>query len=122
MKRVERDGERIGFAGIDEKQETGELDLLPEFCQYRDEGCDLSRSCLECPFPDCIEGQFRGCLKQARTLRDREIVRLKIAENISIKELSARFSVCTRTVLRALASRRKKNERERCFKSDKGKG
>ena len=28
----------------------GQLDLRPEFCHYRDEGCDLAKSCLNCPF------------------------------------------------------------------------
>ena len=30
------------------------LDLPPEYCHYRDEGCDLADSCLNCPLPRCI--------------------------------------------------------------------
>jgi hypothetical protein len=112
MKRTDIELELIVKEPADErnrgKQETEELDLLPEFCQYRDEGCVLYRSCLDCPFPDCLEDQFRGCVKQARKLRDREIVRLNTLENMSVKELSARFHLCKRTVRRALTAGRKK--------------
>jgi hypothetical protein len=112
MERTEKDLELIAKEQTDErnnrKQETEDLDLLPEFCQYRDEGCVLFCSCLDCPFPDCLEDQFRGCVKQARKLRDREMVRLNALENMSVKELSARFNVCKRTVRRALTSGRKK--------------
>ncbi|MFC1893128.1 hypothetical protein ACFLYR_03715 [Chloroflexota bacterium] len=37
-----------------------ELDLLPEYSRYRDEGCELAASCLHCPFPGCIYEQSRG--------------------------------------------------------------
>ena len=29
-----------------------ELDLPPEYCHYRDNGCDLADSCLNCPLPN----------------------------------------------------------------------
>ncbi len=29
------------------------LDLPPEYCHYRDEGCDLAGFCLNCPLPIC---------------------------------------------------------------------
>jgi hypothetical protein len=119
MERIERDLERVGFfeteqknEGNKPKQNSDDLDLLPEFCRYRDEGCELFRSCLECPFPDCVEEQFRGCLKQARKVRNREIVRLHTVEKIGVLELVNLFGVSLSTVWRALASGRMSNERE----------
>ncbi len=31
-----------------------ELDLPPEYCHYRDEGCEFADSCLNCPLSRCI--------------------------------------------------------------------
>ncbi len=51
-------------------------DLPPEYCHYRDEGCDLAESCLDCPFPQCIYEQPRGRQSWLKKQRDREMVRL----------------------------------------------
>jgi hypothetical protein len=83
---------------------AAEADLLPEYCQYKDEGCDLSSACLSCPLPRCVHEQSWGRFKLTRSLRDREIVRLHIGENKTVTELSRRFQVSRRTVLRALAA------------------
>lgn len=95
-----------------------DFDLPPEFCQYRDEGCELAASCLNCPFQGCIydiEGNRQSLMK---TLRDREIVRLFHTANKSIPELAVMFGVSVRTVQRAVKgsiialplSERKENE------------
>ncbi|MFH1031210.1 MAG: hypothetical protein V1767_01365 [Chloroflexota bacterium] len=36
---------------MDFERDEFELDLPPEFCQYRDEGCEVATSCLRCPLP-----------------------------------------------------------------------
>ena len=36
------------------------LDLPPEFCQYRDEGCEFASSCLNCPLPVCVYEEPAG--------------------------------------------------------------
>jgi hypothetical protein len=117
VKRIMNDLERIGFVpekiaseGINENQKDDELDLLPEFCFYKDEGCELAPACLECPFPDCLYEQFRGSLTGAKKLRDKEIVRLHKIEKMAGPELSVRFHVSLRTVQRILASEGKNNE------------
>ena len=79
-----------------------ELDLPPEYCRYRDEGCELAASCLSCPFPKCIYDQAGGRQRWLKSLRDREIVRLFATEGKEIKELAQSFSVSPRTVQRAL--------------------
>ncbi len=67
MKRVEKDLERIGAIRLSEPNGNFEenpndkpLDLLPEYCIYKDEGCKLAASCLDCPFPRCMDDQPRG--------------------------------------------------------------
>ncbi len=84
------------------------LDLPPEYCHYRDEGCDLADSCLNCPLPRCIYDQSGGKQRWLKRLRDREIIRLASTEGKGVKELAMMFRLSQRTVQRAL--KRVKNE------------
>jgi len=84
------------------------LDLPPEYCHYRDEGCDLADSCLNCPFPRCIYDQSGGKQRWLKRLRDREIVRVANTQGSGVKELATMFRLSQRTVQRAL--KRVKNE------------
>ena len=84
------------------------VDLPPEYCHYRDEGCDLADSCLNCPFPRCIYDQSGGKQRWLKRLRDREIVRMASTEGKGVKELAMMFRLSQRTVQRAL--KRVKNE------------
>ena len=81
-----------------------EPDFLPEYCHYRDEGCDLADSCLTCPFPQCIYDKPGGRQHWLKELRDREITRLFISEGKGVKELASMFGVSQRTIQRALKS------------------
>ncbi len=84
-----------------------ELDLPPEYCRYRDEGCELANSCLDCPFPQCIYDQPGGRQRWLKKQRDREIVRLFITEGKRVKELALMFGISQRTVQRALKGSKK---------------
>ncbi len=79
-----------------------ELDLPPEYCHYRDNGCDLADSCLNCPLPKCIYEEHGGRWHWLKGLRDREMARLFSTEGKGIKELALIFAVSQRTVQRAL--------------------
>ena len=87
-----------------ELEETNEvqLDSPPEYYQYRDEGCELADSCLNCPFTNCIYEDPGGKRRWLKGLRAREMVRLFTAEGKGIKELALMFGVSQRTVQRAL--------------------
>ena len=78
------------------------LDLPPEYCHYRDDGCDLADSCLNCPFPKCIYEETGGRQRWLKGLRDKEMARLFSNGGKEIKELALIFSVSQRTVQRAL--------------------
>ena len=82
-----------------------ELDLPPEYCRYRDEGCELANSCLDCPFSQCIYDLPGGRQRWLKKQRDREIVRLFITEGKRVKELALMFGISQRTVQRALKGR-----------------
>ena len=90
-----------------------EHDLPPEFCRYRDEGCDLAASCLNCPFPQCVYEQPGGRQHWLKMIRNREIVRQFTKEGKKIKELALMFGVSTRTVQRALGKTLAKGERSK---------
>ncbi len=77
-------------------------DLPPEYCQYRDEGCELSGSCLRCPFPRCVHEEKGGERKWLKHLRAREMYRLYTEEDKNVKELAVMFGVSARTVQRII--------------------
>ena len=82
--------------------EETERDLPPEYCQYRDEGCEFANSCLECPFPNCIYDEPRGRQRWLKRQRDREMTNLFDGEGKEVGELALLFGVSQRTVQRAL--------------------
>ena len=65
-----------------------ELDLPPEYCRYRDEGCEFATSCLNCPFPKCIYEQPGGRRRWLKRQRNREMARLFTTEGKGVKELA----------------------------------
>ena len=77
-------------------------DLPPEFCHYRDEGCELARSCLACPLLRCIHDEPGGKKHWVKEQRNREIVRLFYSGSKAVKELAQLFGVSQRTIQRAL--------------------
>jgi len=79
-----------------------ELDLPLEYCHYKDEGCELAESCLNCPFPSCIYDEPGGKQRLLKRQRDEEIVRLFQKEEKGVKELATIFGISQRTVQRAL--------------------
>jgi DNA-binding CsgD family transcriptional regulator len=78
-----------------------DLDLLPEYCQYKDDGCEFADSCLNCPFPECIYAQPGGRQQWLKSLRDKEVRQLH-SRGKSVKELAEMFDVSQRTIQRIL--------------------
>jgi len=87
--------------GLERTNDTG-LDLPPEYCHYRDEGCELADSCLGCPLPVCIYEEPGGKRRLLKKQRDRKMARLFTEEGKGAKELAQIFDVSQRTVQRAL--------------------
>jgi len=85
-----------------QKKDDYETDLPPEHCHYRDEGCELAESCLNCPFTKCIYDEPGGKQRWLKKLRAREIARLFIIDGKGVKELAQIFGISQRTVQRAL--------------------
>ena len=102
--------EELCQADLSQVSETrDELDLPPEYCHYRDEGCEVATAhlghqsrCAECPFPKCLYEEPRGKQRWLKRWRDREIVRQFTNEGKGIKELALTFNISRRTVQRVL--------------------
>jgi hypothetical protein len=89
----------------DERALSIELDLLPENVHYKDEGCDMSPSCLACPLASCVYDTPHGKQVLLKRRRNDEIARLYREERPSYQELARRFKVSMRTVQRVLKGR-----------------
>ena len=89
-----------------EETDENQRDLRPEYCRYRDEGCEYAGSCLNCPFPRCIYDEPRGRQRWLQELRDREINRLSQSGR-KVRELADQFDVSERTVQRAIKEKGK---------------
>ena len=76
-------------------------DLLPEEFPYEDEGCELAPSCLNCPFPRCLEEEPWGKEKFLKHQRAKRMWQLR-EEGKSVGEIARIFEVSTRTVQRWL--------------------
>ena len=92
-----------GSGDIDERDSADVSDLPPEFCHYKDEGCELADSCLNCPFPRCLYEEHRGKQRWLKQIRDQEIKRL-FKNGTGTKVLGIMFGLSRRTIQRALKS------------------
>ena len=78
------------------------LDEVPERYPYRDEGCELSPSCLRCSLPQCKYDDPGWVKRQERHDRDTEVLRTLRLEGLSVIEVASRFRLSQRTVFRIL--------------------
>lgn len=78
------------------------LDILPESYAYRDDGCEVSPSCLRCPLPLCKYDDPNRERREERDRRDEEIADARERERLTAPELARRFGVSQRTVFRAI--------------------
>src|SRR4030042_2663869 len=77
-------------------------DRLPDYSDYRDEGCDLFSSCLKCPLPRCRHDKQPHGRRAARCLRDMEILRQHNSAGRSAAEIAKVFGVSKRTIQRII--------------------
>ena len=84
------------------------MDMLPEHFPYRDDGCDVSSSCLRCPLPRCKydsdeSGNVNWLQRERKAKRDQQVLRVRRKEGVTIVEIAHRFRISERTVHRILA-------------------
>ena len=79
------------------------IDAVPESYPYRDDGCEVSPSCLRCPLPQCKYDDPGWFQRQKRDVRDREVVTALRQDGLSVPEAAARFTLSQRTIFRILS-------------------
>ena len=78
------------------------MDVVPERFPYRDEGCELSPSCLRCPLPQCKYDDPGWYQREQRRERDGRVVEALWNGGLSVHEASLRFDLSQRTIFRIL--------------------
>ena len=74
----------------------------PVIDYYTDTGCEVARTCLECPLSRCKYDDMAWFTTYRRMARDLRVATAVHGEGLSIKEAAERFSVTPRTVFRIL--------------------
>jgi len=82
------------------------IDALPEYVDYRDTGCDLYPSCLNCPLPRCRYDDPGGAAEMLRSGRDATIMLLADRDGLPVDRLAEMFGVSRRTIFRVLRNGR----------------
>jgi adenine-specific DNA glycosylase len=79
------------------------LDPLPEFCHYRDEGCEASPSCLKCPLATCIYDEKGGWKHFIKESRNAEIKKL-YHKGVATSAIARQFGLSQRSIQRIVKS------------------
>jgi DNA-binding NarL/FixJ family response regulator len=87
-----------------------DFDLIPDDINWKDSGCELSASCLNCPREKCIEEEPRGRQRIRMSSRSREMESMR-QRGKSNADIASFFQVSVRTVQRALAAADKEREK-----------
>ena len=82
----------------------------PNSNYYKDEGCDISPSCLTCPLPQCKYDDPIWYQQYRRLAKDFEMWNTIRSESLTTDEAAERFSVTPRTIFRII---------RRCQKAEK---
>lgn len=76
-------------------------DALPDRLDYRDDGCTVAPSCLNCPLPKCRYDVRGGAAAMERDTRNLEII-ASHRQGATVNALAQRFSLSRREVFRVL--------------------
>jgi hypothetical protein len=87
----------------------GEFDIIPDDINWKDTGCEVHPSCLDCPLDKCMEEEPRGRQRLRMLARARYMAELK-KQGKSLAEISRVFQVSQRTVQRDLAKNKDNGE------------
>ncbi len=78
------------------------IDAVPEFYHYEDTGCEVSRSCLNCPLSRCKYDDPVWFQRHRRMARDLKVWRTMQLEELTADQAADRFSVTVRTIFRIM--------------------
>ena len=69
---------------------------------YEDTGCEVSRSCLNCPLPRCKYDDPIWFQRNRRLARDFKVWSAIQQDDLSVEDAAERFSVTVRTIFRIM--------------------
>ena len=75
--------------------------------QLMDDGCDVSKSCLKCPLPQCKYDDPTGYRIFKQNQKDQESFKIVNEEGLSNQQAADRLGVTPRTMYRIKARARK---------------
>ncbi len=78
------------------------IDAVPEFFHYEDTGCEVSRSCLNCPLSRCKYDDPVWFQRHRRMAQDLKVWRTMQLEELTPDRAAERFSVTVRTIFRIM--------------------
>ena len=78
------------------------LDVVPEHFPYRDDGCEVSPSCLSCPLPICKYDDPAWFQREKQKKKDRRVIAALRGDGLSVQEVAVRFDISQRTIFRIL--------------------
>ena len=78
------------------------IDTVPERYPYRDDGCEVSPSCLRCPLPQCKYDDPGWFQRQKRGERDRRVMTALAESDLSVPQVATLFALSQRTIFRIL--------------------
>lgn len=73
------------------------VDRLPEQMRYRDDGCEISSKCMECPLSTC---RYEMPPKRAGALMRKKEVEKFLSEGYNADEIAEKMDINIRTVFR----------------------
>ena len=92
------------------KTVTAMANELPDYDNYKDEGCEASPSCLTCPLPQCRYDNPIWFQRYRRLARDSRIWKTIKSESLTANKAAERFSVTPQTIFRII---------QRCHEAEK---
>ncbi len=82
-------------------------DPPPEYCLYRDEGCELAPSCLNCPFPLCVYDDPVLARRYLINQRNRDMA-LRRQAGFFVSDIAREFGLSRGTASRGIADYEKR--------------
>src|SRR3990170_4302941 len=77
-------------------------DMLPDYADYRDTGCEAAPSCLRCPFARCKYDEPRPDPPAPPLAPDREIRLHRQRDRLSVAALARTYGLTRRSIFRIL--------------------
>ncbi len=96
------ENEQVPNGAAQPPRRSRDFDTLPELTAYRDEGCEVSPTCLECPLPRCKFDDPDWYRRLRLASRDARVLEALRTERDRPAELARRFGVSVRTVQRIM--------------------